>query len=414
MSFDPPVNPNYAASIIELPPTYALPGLDNLSGVTVFNSQILVQNESVAGDVYVYFPAGAQISHKYCAANNLYRDNTLNGDETQTGYLEVSRRVRAIKLRGHRSDGMLMPLSSLNVFGDVSYAKVGDTFDTVNGHELCRKYVIPGSEPKPQKNVVKVAKRVDSVLFPEHYSTDNYWRNTHLLNVDAEVVVTQKLHGTSLRVGNVPVRRSKSRMERFINRWIDTPEHEFSMVYGSRKVIKDAAGSQNHFYDTDVWTIAGRKLDGLIPHNYLVYGELIGWTPDGKPLQKNYTYNVPQGGMDLYVYRVAFINDEGFVCDLSWDAVREFCAHRGLKHVPELARLVGASHALVDTFMDVRYTDVGMLFRDAPIPLSHPKTVDEGVCLRQEGVKPTILKAKAPEFIQHEDKLTELDVESAA
>lgn len=76
--------------------------------------------------------------------------------------------------------------------------------------------------------------------------------------------------------------------------------------------------------------------------------------------------------------------------------------------------------------MDMRYADhydktvagtaVAALI-DRPISLSDKKSVDEGVCLRQDGLVPTILKAKSPKFFEYETKLLdsgEVDTESAA
>lgn len=43
--------------------------------------------------------------------------------------------------------------------------------------------------------------------------------------------------------------------------------------------------------------------------------------------------------------------------------------------------------------------------------MSDKKTVDEGICLRQEGLVPKILKAKSPIFLGHETKLLDEGVE---
>ena len=58
--------------------------------------------------------------------------------------------------------------------------------------------------------------------------------------------------------------------------------------------------------------------------------------------------------------------------------------------------------------MDARYHDDG--FSNA-VQLSRVNTVDEGVCVRAEGVIPTILKAKSPQFFEFETKLLDEGVE---
>lgn len=407
-----------------------LEGLDNLVGVPVLGHQALTEKGLTPGQLRVAFTAETQLSPDYCAINNLYRDATLNKDPAETGYLEKNRRVRALKLRGHTSNALLMPLSSLAYTGvDVRGLLEGDTFDTLNGHEICRKYEIPVKhvQGRGKTKVEKAFRRVDTKLFPEHLETDQYHRNKHLLKAGREVVITQKLHGTSWRGGRVPVLRQSKWYERFLRKLgVTIPVYEYATVFGSRKVIKDPDNpNQNHFYKDDIWTDYGKKIADLIPEGYLVYGELVGWTSDGAPLQKGYTYHLPKGDAELFVYRVAHINQQGHLSDLSWDGVKDFCRARGLKWVPEIGRLFmhpkGDLDDDVNELLDVRFSDQYITdaaddwFVEEPLKLSDKKTVDEGVCLRQDGLVPLILKAKSPKFLEHETKLLdkgEADLES--
>lgn len=423
MKLAPPKNSNYAAAVVAVPALVDLAGLDNLIGVPVLGHQALTTKGVKAGDFRVAFTAETQLSEDYCHHNNLYRDAYQNADPTEKGYLEKNRRVRALKLRGHVSNALLMPLTSLAYTGyPLASLRPGDTFDTLDGHEVCCKYEIPVKAqygPKASK-VEKAFKRVEEKLFPEHLETDQYWRNKHLLKTGQEVVITQKLHGTSWRGGNVPVRRKKGWIERAFNRFFATPDYEYAVVFGSRKVIKDPDNpNQQHYYKDDIWTEYGAKIAALIPEGILVYGELVGWTADGAALQKNYTYHLTPGECDLYVYRVAQINAQGHLADLSWDGVKDFCQARGLKWTPELWRVQPGE--LDDLYLpaltDKRYADEPFITADNLLPLSDKKTVDEGICLRQEGLVPLILKAKSPKFLEHETKLLdngEVDMESAA
>ncbi|QGJ94074.1 RNA ligase [Mycobacterium phage Command613] len=441
MKLDAPKNKNYAAQVVRVPATLELKGLDNLVGVPVLGCQALTQRDTKEGDLRIAFTVETQLSTDYAHYNNLFRDAERNEDPNETGYLENHRRIKAMKLRGHKSSALLMPLESVAWTGvDPSELQEGDTFDTLNGHEICRKYELPVKHTHGAKasKVQRAFKRVDSKVFPEHLDTDNFFRSAHLLEAGREVVVTQKLHGTSIRVGNVPVLRQKKWLERLINRWVKTPDYEFDVVYGSRKVIKDVNNpNQNHYYQSDIWTEYGKKIAALIPEGFIVYGELIGWTSDGAPLQKGYTYDVPRGEAHLYVYRVAHINTQGHLSDLSWDGVKQFCQVRGLKWTPEMDRVsfggadpeypsIEELTQYITQAMDMRYADhydktvagtaVAALI-DRPISLSDKKSVDEGVCLRQDGLVPTILKAKSPKFFEYETKLLdsgEVDTESAA
>lgn len=429
MKLDAPKNANYAAVVVSVPAIVELAGLDNLVGVPVLGHQALTTKGIQPGDLRVALTAETQLSEEYACQNNLYRDTTLNADPSETGYLERNRRVRAIKLRGHVSNALLMPLSSL-AYAGINPADLceGDTFDTINGHEVCRKYEVPVKQnPRAKSKVERAWKRVEEKLFPEHLETDQYWRNKHLLQPGREVVVTQKLHGTSWRGGRVPVQRALRWWERCLRRvGVTIPLYEYDVVFGSRKVIKDPNNPrQNHYYKDDIWTEYGKKIADLIPEGFIIYGELVGWAssgPDAVPLQKNYTYHLPTGEAELFVYRVSHVNTQGHLSDLSWDGVKEFCRARGLKWTPEVARIAyGHYHEtsldeVIDSLLDIRFADGGG-WNETLLPLSDKKTVDEGVCLRQEGLVPLVLKAKSPKFLEHETKLLdkgEVDMESAA
>jgi hypothetical protein len=413
MKLDAPANENYAAVIVRVRNILPLPKRDRIFGVPVLGLHAITDGSTQVGDLVVMFGAETQLSLEYAAENNLHRHGNLNVDESKSGYLEDNRRVRAIQFAGNRSDALIMPLSSLAYTGfNVDDLQEGNTFDRLNGHDICNKYVVK-TKSGAVKNQDSKERRVDAKFFPLHFDTANYWRNLDAIDDMDRVTVTQKLHGTSIRIGNVPVKRTLKWYERLVSKFVKVQTMEYANVYGSRRVTKDSNNpDQNHFYDTDLWTIEGAKLDGIVPKGYVVYGELIGYTPSGEAIQKNFTYDRPVGQCELYVYRVVQVNPDGIAVDLSWDQVKEFTTNNGLKHVPELwAGLhVGFN---VNDFIDVRFRDLG--YSNA-VPLSDPKLVDEGVCVRVEGLTPRVLKAKSPKFLAHETAMldnNEVDMEES-
>lgn len=416
MKIQKPENDNYAAVVVSIKSITELKDCDNVVGTPIFGFQAIVNKSTKIGDMGIVFPAESQLSEEYAKMNNLFRHQDKNSDQSAKGYIEDSRRVKAMKFRGHRSDCLFMPLSSLKYIKKlkVDELKEGDTFDTILDHEICRKYLVrvPKSQARLEKNKLKFV-RIDKKFMPEHYDSENYWRNSHNIPEDRQVIVTQKLHGTSIRVGNTIVRRKATFLESIAKKLgVQILENEYDYVFGSRKVVKDINNpNQNHFYDTDLWTEYGKTLQGLLPEGFIVYGELIGWTPEGAPIQKNYTYNVPDKTADLFVYRVAQVNPQGRVTDLTWDQVVEFCKDIGLKVVPELWR--GAhKDFVVEDFIDKQFFT---LYPSPIVPLSSHDTVDEGVCVRVDGLAPYILKAKSPIFLEHETKMLDeeaVDLES--
>lgn len=406
MKFDAPENANYAATIVKILNIVPLDNCDNVVGTTILGFQAIVGKDTQVGDLGVVFTAETQLSDEFTSYNNLYRHGDKNLDESKKGYLEDSRRVKALKFRGHRSDALFLSLDSLAFTGaDVSEFQVGDTFDKLNGHDICRKYIINRGGPsvaRVDKNKAKVFRRVDEKMLPEHYDTDSYFRNADAIKPGTFVTVTQKLHGTSIRIGNTVVLRKLTWKDRLAQRLgVKVQTTEFDMVYGSRKVIKDVNNpGQNHFYGEDIWSREGAKLNGLVPENFIVYAELIGWTGDDAPIQKGYTYRVPNGLSALYVYRVAFINGQGRIVDLAWNQVKEFCRDLGLNHVPELWS-GNIDDLNVEEFLDVKYNT----WYPQAVPLAKESPVDEGICIRVDGLAPYVLKAKSPKFFEHETKM---------
>jgi hypothetical protein len=431
LTFKEPKNVNYVAVVTTIRAINVLDNCDNVVGVPLFGYQAIVNKDTKVGDLVVVFTAETQLSDAYAKANNLYREPSLNANPEVKGYIEQNRRVRAIKFRGHRSDALVMPLASLSFTGiDVANLKDGDQFDELAGVEICQKYEVPrnmgGNGGKKASFKVEKFKRIDNKFLPEHLATAHWLRQMHHISDDAQIVVTQKLHGTSIRIGNVPVNRQlnwKDKVAEFFG--VAVQKTGYDNVYGSRRVIKDANNpNQVHYYKDDIWTAEGKKYDAIVPQNFILYGELIGWTGDGGEIMTNYTYNVPKGRADLYVYRIMVITNDGRHVELSWDAVKRFCVDNGINHVPEFFRgRKGDLGLAIEALTDRRYYDDvknGVsAFTDMPIPLSDAKLVDEGICVRileSEAVEPTILKAKSPLFLAHETKLLDanvVDLESA-
>lgn len=218
---------NYAAAVIRVPKPFPLPNADRLVGVGVFGYTVVTQKDGDIheGDLAVFFPAESQLSHDLTRHANLYRHSELNMDPNQQGYLEDNRRVRALKLRGTVSNGLLLPVTvveSLIAPSVIGTLQEGDTFDTINGVEICRKYRV--KEPQAAKDrsaekVKKAFKRVDAALFPVHIDTDQWLRNEQYVSDDEVLIVTQKLHGSSVRIGSVPVNRQLNWLERMLIRF---------------------------------------------------------------------------------------------------------------------------------------------------------------------------------------------------
>lgn len=410
---------NYAAKVIQITRLVELPGLDNLRGVPVDGYMALVSKDTPIGALMVMFPAECQLAPNFARAMNLYRKPELNANPDATGYLEESARVRAIKLRSHVSSALLIEGWRIT---NEAHLTVGMEFDTINGEKISWKYIPPTartSTPRSGTRAEKAWRRVEDKFLPEHPDTSQYLRDQGSIPEDAWFVVSQKLHGTSIRIGNTVVKRKLAWWETMLAKCgVKVADHEYDHVYGSRKVVKDPKNpSQSHYYDTDIWTGEGAKYAPLLPKGVVLYGELIGWVPGtDKPIQKGYTYQVPTGEAHLYVYRVSVVTEDAGQYDMGDTAMREFCAARGLNVVPKLWEGYKRSFEH-EQWMDCRFAELvtERWMWDQPVPLAKESPVDEGVVIRVEGILPKMWKLKGPEFYAHETKILDkgqVDIET--
>lgn len=417
-------NLNYAATVIEVPKLHKLPNSDRLYGYELFGYSGVADVSWLEreGEKAVVFVAETQISDKLAKAANLYRHKELNADPTEAGYLEDNRRVRAIRLRGNHSNLLMLPAEKVAKAFGVGVAQLEGSFDTIKGEEVCRKYEVPIKEStQPQSQVTKAFKRVIGSQLPEHYDTTQ-WRFAKDIGDREELIITQKLHGTSVRLGNVLTKRKltwKDKIAKFFG--VQVHDTEYDKIAGSRRVIKDIHDPYQGvgWYGEDLWGDALVRYENVIPEGFVVYGELIGFLPNGRPIQRGFTYDQTPGNYELYVYRVAVVTAGDDIVDLSWDQVRAWCARRNLKVVPELCRMDrGEFEVSKGDFEEQNFYYSRGVWNDRPVELSEGGTrADEGIAIRVEsGVEPKFYKMKNQSFLEHETRLLdaeEIDTESA-
>lgn len=352
MNLKTPINENYAGVFTTITQTVKLDNCDNVHHAIIFGSRVIVDKGTQLGSKGIFFPAETQLSDDFLHNNNLYKDNTLNKDTTQKGYFEKSGRIKCMKFRGHKSEGLFMPISSLlfaALIEDLSTLKERDTFDNLNGIEICRKYVpknsktpgTPGS--KSDKYKPKKTSRLVDGQFRFHGDTSMLGKNIHRIKPTTLLSITNKLHGTSFVVSNVITKKKlhwKEKLARFFG--IPIRENMYDIIYSSRKVIKndDMRKEYNHYYDTDVWGEIAEALRDFMPKGMTIYGEAVGFTKTGKAIQSGYDYgydmdNDVRGRMGIYIYRITYTNIDGVVFEFSAKQVQDWCQAFGLNAVPE-------------------------------------------------------------------------------
>jgi len=395
------------------------PNADRMKLADCFGNTVCVGLDAAEGEIGVYFPTDGQLSVEYCTKNDLVRRKDENGNPAG-GYLDPDKRnIRAIKLRGEKSDGLFMPLSSFAYTGvNPDDWTVGTPITVINGHEICQKY-IPYSANKSVAGgagarVKRRAKRSIAPLFYEHKDTEQLAYNLAAFKPGDEIEITLKMHGTSQRTAYTKVLTGFKRTiwDKLFRRE-GTPIYDWGYVTGTRRVVLD--DFDGGFYGSNEFRKQHADFfEGKLWKGETVYYEVVGFTHTGAPIMasadnkkindKEFTkmygketvfsygcapytteariedgegfYEIPQS--DIYVYRMTMTNEDGEVVEYTPDFMRYRCELMGVKTVP----------VFWTGFIDPGVEDAGEIVRqlaeqhyDGPDPIGKTH-VREGVVVR--------------------------------
>ena len=353
---------------------------DRMKLADCFGNTVCVGIDTPEDTLLIYFPTDGQLSTEYCEHNNLVRKKDENGNNIG-GYMDPDKRnVTAIKLRGEKSDGLVMPLESLAFTGvDISTFKMGDTITVVNGHEICKKY-IPVNKKAPrvsEGNRTRKKKVPIAPLFVEHADTEQLAYNMDAFKPGDEIEITLKMHGTSQRTGYLPVFKGYKRtLWDKICRRAGEPIYEWDYVSGTRRTVLE--NFDGGFYGSNAFRKQHENLfRGKLWKGETVYYEVVGFTDDGtsimascsnkklndKEFVKKYgdttvfSYGCSPTGTkrmvgedadgrfmidmtapksDIYVYRMTMTNEDGNIVEYTPNFMRYRCELMGVKTVPVL------------------------------------------------------------------------------
>ena len=368
---------------------------DRMKLADCFGNTICVGIDAAEGEIGVYFPTDGQLSVEYCAQNDLVRRKDENGNPAG-GYLDPDKRnIRAIKLRGEKSDGLFMPLSSFAYTGaNPDEWTVGTPITVVNGHEICQKY-IPYKANKSVAGgagarVKRRAKRSVAPLFYEHKDTEQLAYNLTAFKPGDEIEITLKMHGTSQRTAHTKVLTGFKRTiwDKLLRRE-GTPIYDWGYVTGTRRVVLD--DFDGGFYGSNEFRKQHADFfEGKLWKGETVYYEVVGFTHTGVPIMASadnkkindkefakmygketvFSYGchpanalwrsadgeiaflerVPQS--DIYVYRMTMTNEDGEVVEYTPDFMRYRCELMGVKTVPVYARAILNTNGSALMFVD--------------------------------------------------------------
>lgn len=353
---------------------------DRLNLCEVFGNTTVVDKSVNENDLYVYFPVDGKLAEDFCELNHLCRKKKDGSPDT--GYLDPDKRnIVAIKLRGNRSDGLLLPLSSLASYGDISKLAEGDIVTIFNGHVIAEKY-IPRSNhrtsggTKAGNRTRKVSKNIYP-YFVEHIDTPQLRFNMSMFKPGDYICLTEKVHGTSSRNGYTLVQPETKWYHKLFHL---TPKTKYEEICGSRRtIIENVEGG---FYGSNAFRLKWEeKFKGKLLPGEMCFGEIAGYAAENQPIMgiaKNnktkdkefikkygeetvFSYGCePNGKQVLYgcddishfkiekkcplnryfIYRMTYTTPEGQVIEYPWDLVKLRAEQMGFEVVPELERFI--------------------------------------------------------------------------
>lgn len=421
----------YKATVVKLPEPSEHPNADRLQIFTILGYQVITSLEYTEGMLGLFFPPDGQVSERFAKVNDLIGYTDEDGNR-KGGFMTDKRRVKAINLRGEKSQGLWLPLMSLALtvtgIGDpqlVFKLQEGDELDTLDGHQFCQKYFTPATRNAMKSKGNKVSRK-ETPMFRRHIDTDKLQQKIGYFPLGFPIIITEKVHGTSGRYGRVldPVEYPWWHYKRYMGEM----KQEWRYLSGTRNVIhRSDADVKGGFYDDNSFRMkAVEPLVGNLHKGEVVYFEIVGWEGVDRPIMPSvdtnilrdkdikkaygdkmfYKYGVPNGECKLLVYRIVMTNEDGVGYDLTWDQVVRRCGELGVEPVREISR--GMPKDFGNELQDLRES----ILNSAEYYASGPSTYDhthirEGCVLRVDTGNPTpeIFKYKSHEFLVLEGHL---------
>lgn len=345
-------NQNYLARVIRLPRPTKHPNADRLQVVVIDYNAVITDLKAQEGDIYVYFPLESTINLGYLSYTNSFSPKELNQDQNVKGYFPNSGRVRATNLRGQKSEGYIVPASTIEGWIkssgiDISLGDyIGTEFDSIGDTVMCRKYVVRAPEqrshgPRTKKDMRKIKKRVTRLIDKQFKLADDTLqlkKLIHEINPTDIISISHKLHGTNFSCGHVLCKKKLRWFDRFVKfMGVDVVTDKYDVIYASRTVVKNAyyTSEEYHgYYSEDIWKRAYERVGNKLKPGISIHAEIVGFLSNGKYIQKNYDYGCPPGEFEIFVYRMFYTSPHGDVIEFTTPQIISYCECYGLQTVP--------------------------------------------------------------------------------
>ena len=381
---------------------------DRLYLADCFNEGVIIGPDMQTGQLVLYLPTDGEIERWFGNEFCLFRKN--EDGTSQGGYIENNGHIRAIKLRGNQSSGVVIALDKVyEKFGDQGW-KDGDKVNTINDKEFCCKYIPKRkSGSSNQSKTSYKGRKAEGITYPEfsmHTDTEQLAYNLDKFRPGDLLNMTLKMHGTSQRSMNTYAELPNGFFRRLFRMKKRTKQ---AYVLGTRRCVI-TENSQGYYGNDQFRMPHHEKIRPFVEENMEVFYEVVGYYGSGDadtimPIADNkkindknfvkkygsrtiFSYGCEPGQSEMYVYR---ITSENGAKEWTPDEITEWCKKAGVKRVP-----------IVEDFEFTTVEDlqnrINKYFEDLtdPIGLTHIK---EGVVIRIVNRRTfTAYKSKTYEF----------------
>lgn len=367
------------------------PNADRLQLATAMGNQVIVGIDVPDESIGIFFPADGCLSREMLVNNKLLK---IDG-----GYFEDNGRVRSMKLRGEKSDGIWLPMSSIDWLDWTDFA-VGDQITEINGNVICYKYVNEKTQKEAKQNQQPKTVKYQNIFFKKHIETDQFRFGVSSIKAGSLITITEKLHGTSFRVGycldknSIPLPWYKNILNKIGFKFKKKEILNYATLVGSRNVVYKNDGGGYYGNEQFRYDLSD-KVKGLLYKGETVYGELVGYTTVNKAIQAagdnsklndkaitklygpkmHWRYGCGENQSKAYVYRITQTNEDGISFELSDYQARQRASELGLDFVP----------LIIDPFVydgdETTLRDIVEFRTEGPSTID-PSHIREGVVVR--------------------------------
>lgn len=366
------------------------PNSDNLYLADCFNEGVIVGPDSANGEIVLYLPTDGEIERWFGNELKLFRKN--EDGTPQGGYVENNGHVRAIKLRGNQSSGIVIPICKVfSIWGEQPW-NIGDKVNEINGKQFCCKYIPKQKAFNGTPKSTYRGRQAEGIVYPEfamHIDTEQLAYNLDKFRIGDDLEMTLKMHGTSQRSMKTYALQPRGFFRRLFHM---KPKKAPAYVLGTRRTV--VTSPDGGFYGNDAFRLEHHKrIEPFVEPGMEVFYEVVGYYGPGEgdtimPIGENskigdkaftkqfgkrtvFSYGCEPGQSKMFVYRITSNNGEH---EFTPAEIAEWCNRAGVDKVPTVDRFVFTS---VEDLND----RINKYFEDLvdPIGKTHVK---EGVVVR--------------------------------